>query len=88
RVVAKPNLREVKTSKGETVRLAVFEIADETGKIWVSAWRENAEKTAHLKIGDKIAIKNAYVKKGFGDQLEISTINKTSIELLHGAEGV
>jgi ssDNA-binding replication factor A large subunit len=78
-VATKPMLRDVKTSKGENVKLAVFEIKDETGNIWVSAWRKNAEKAAKLKVGEKIAIKNAYVKKGFGDQLEISTTNTTSI---------
>jgi replication factor A1 len=81
KVAVNPILREVKTSKGELVKLAVFEIEDETGKIWVSAWRENAETAARLKIGDKIAIKNAYVKKGFGDQPEISTRSITDIEL-------
>lgn len=78
-VVTKPLIREVKTSRGETVKLAIFEVRDETGKIWVSAWRKNAEKVANLKIGEKIAIKNAYVKRGYGDQLEISTTNTTSI---------
>lgn len=82
KVAVNPILREVKTSKGETVKLTVLEIEDETGKILVSAWRKNAETAAKLKIGDKIAIKNAYVKKGFGDQLEISTRNITSIEVL------
>jgi replication factor A1 len=81
-VATKPITREVKTAKGEAVKLTVFEIKDETGRIWVLAWRKNAEKTANLKIGEKIAIKNAYVKRGFGDQLEISTMNKTSIEII------
>lgn len=81
-VVTKPMLRDVKTSKGETVKLTVFEIMDETGRIWVSAWRKNAEKAANLKVGDKIAVKGAYVKRGFGNQLEISTRNTTAIEIL------
>ncbi|MCS7115487.1 MAG: OB-fold nucleic acid binding domain-containing protein [Nitrososphaerota archaeon] len=88
RVVVKPSLREVKTSRGEPVKLAVFEIEDETGKIWVSAWRKNAEKVVNLKVGDKIVVKNAHVKKGFGDQLEISAGNATSIETLHEAWGL
>lgn len=79
-VITKPFLRMVKTSRNETVKLTVFEIKDETGSIWVSAWREDAEKAANLKVGDKVTVKNAYVKKGFGDQLEISTKNTTSIE--------
>ncbi|MEM2972474.1 MAG: OB-fold nucleic acid binding domain-containing protein [Candidatus Bathyarchaeia archaeon] len=79
-VATKPMLRNVKASGGEHVKLTVFELKDETGKIWVSAWRKNAETTAKLKIGDKITIKNAYTKKGFGDQLEITTKNTTTIK--------
>ncbi|MDI6805115.1 MAG: OB-fold nucleic acid binding domain-containing protein [Candidatus Bathyarchaeia archaeon] len=79
-VATKPIIRNVKTSERETVKLAVFELKDETGKIWVSSWRKNAETAGNLKVGDKITIKNAFVKKGFGDQLEISTRSTTSIQ--------
>ena len=81
-VVTKPTFRNVKTSKGETVKLTVFEAKDETGRIWVSAWRKHADTVRDLKTGDKVVIKNAYVKKGFGDQLEISTRGTTSITIL------
>ncbi|MGC8896482.1 MAG: OB-fold nucleic acid binding domain-containing protein [Candidatus Bathyarchaeia archaeon] len=79
-VATKPMLRNVKASKGEVVKLAVFELKDETGRIWVSAWQKNAEIAINLKTGDKIIIKNAHVKRGFGDQLEISTKSTTLIE--------
>ncbi|MEM3673361.1 MAG: OB-fold nucleic acid binding domain-containing protein [Candidatus Bathyarchaeia archaeon] len=79
-VASKPITREVKTSKGENVKVTVFELKDETSKIWVSAWRKHAETTGGLKIGEKIIIKNAYVKRGFGDQPEITTKNTTTIE--------
>jgi len=78
-VVTKPMLREVKTSRGETVRVAVFELKDETGRIWVSAWRKHADTAGNLKAGDKILVRNAFVKKGFGDQPELSTRSTTSI---------
>ena len=81
-VITKPTLRNVKTSKGETVKLTVLEAKDETGRIWVSAWRKHADTVRDLKTGDKVVIKNAYVKKGFGDQLEISTRGTTSITIL------
>jgi len=81
-VATKPMLRNVKTSKGELVKLAVFELKDETGRIWASAWRKHADTTSNLKVGDKIIIKNAYVKKGFGDKPEISTKSTTSINVL------
>ena len=78
-VVTKPFFRDVKTSKGELVKLATFELKDETGRIWVSAWRMHAGSVKDLKVGDKIVMKNVYVKKGFGDQLELSTRNTTVI---------
>jgi len=78
-VVTRPMVREVKTSRQEVVKLATFELKDETGKIWVSAWRNHADAVQDLSVGDRIVIKNGYVKKGFGDQLELSTRNSTSI---------
>ena len=78
-VVTKSVVRDVKTSKGEIVKLTVFELKDETGRIWVSAWRKHAETAGTLNVGDKAIIKNAYVKRGFGDQPELSTRNTTSI---------
>jgi len=78
-VVTKPTLRNVKTSKGELVKLAVFELKDETGRMWVSAWRRHADSVKDLKVGGKVVMKNAYVKKGFGEQPEISTRNATSV---------
>jgi ssDNA-binding replication factor A large subunit len=80
-VVTKPMLRNVETSRGEHVKLSVFELKDETGKIWVSAWRKHANVTSNLEAGERVVIKNAYVKKGFRDQPEISTRNATAILL-------
>jgi ssDNA-binding replication factor A large subunit len=81
-IVTKPMLRNIKTVKRELVKLAVFELKDETGRIWVSAWRKHADTVNSLKVGDKVIIKNAYVKRGFGNQLEISTRSITSITIL------
>ena len=81
-VVTKPILRDVKTSRGELVALATFELKDETGKIWVSAWRMHANSAKDLRIGDNVMVKNGYVRSGFGDQLEVSTKTTTSIVLL------
>ena len=78
-VATRPMVREVKTSKQEVLKLATFELKDETGKMWVSAWRNHADYVKDLKIRDRIIIKNAYVKKGFGDQLELATKSATSI---------
>lgn len=82
-VASKPMLRDVRTSRQELLKLATFELKDETGSIWISAWRKHAETAAKLSLGDKIIIKNAYARKGFGDQLEISTRDATSIIVIH-----
>lgn len=78
-VASKPLIRDVKTSTGEVVRLAVFELKDESGKIWFSAWRTHVEPLSHVKIGSRVIVKNAYVRKGFGGQLELSTRETTTI---------
>jgi replication factor A1 len=80
-VATKPVVREVKTLKGELVELGTFELKDESGRIWVSAWREQTDSLKGLRIGDKLAIKNVYVKRGFGDQRELSTKSDTLIVL-------
>jgi len=81
-VVTKPMLRDVKTSKGDAVKLAVFELRDETGRVWVSAWGEKAGSVKDVRVGDSLVIKNGYVRRGFGDQLEVSTRATTFIVLL------
>jgi len=68
-----PESKEVTTSKGETVKLTVFELKDDSGVVRVSAWRQHAEALNGLKIGDKLLLENAYVKKGFGDKMELTT---------------
>jgi ssDNA-binding replication factor A large subunit len=78
-VTTKPVLRDVRTAKEEQLKVATFEIKDDTGRIWVSAWRRQAEAAEKLKPGDRILVKSAYVKYGFADQLEITTRNTTSI---------
>jgi len=78
-VATKPLVREVRTGRGELVKLAVFELKDETGAIWVSAWRKHAEIVGALRVGDRVVVKNAFAKKGFSDALEISTRDATFI---------
>jgi len=82
-VASKPLVQDVKTSRGEVVKLAVFELRDETGKIWFSAWRNHAEAFSNMKVGSRIAVKNAYVRKGFEDQLELSTREATTIAIIN-----
>ena len=77
-----PESKEVTTAKGETVKLTVFELKDESGAVRVSAWRQHAEALSGLKVGDKLFLENAYVKKGFGDKMELSTRSATAISIM------
>ena len=83
-VSQRPLVRKVKTSKGEEVSVASFEIKDETGRIWVSMWRELAEKIEkeELKKGTVIKLDNFYVKKGFNEELEVFSRRNSSFEVI------
>ncbi len=81
-VVSKPVFRKVKTKEGEEVSVASFELEDESGKTWISAWRRCAEKVANLPVDTRLRLSNVYVRKGFGGQLEINTRASTLIEVV------
>jgi replication factor A1 len=80
----KPLIRTVKTSKGENIPVASFEIEDETGKVWVSMWRKLAEKLEKEKLerGTVVKLKNFYVKRGFNEGLEIFSRKDSSFEVV------
>jgi replication factor A1 len=69
--------RDVTTSKGETIKLSVFDLKDDGGSVRVSAWREHAEAFKDLKMSDKVVLQNIYVKKGFGGKIELATRTTT-----------
>jgi replication factor A1 len=77
-----PQIKEVTTSKGEIVKLATFELKDDSGNVQVSAWRQHAEALKGLKIGDKLLLENALAKKGFGEKMELSTRSSTVASIM------
>jgi replication factor A1 len=85
-VATSPSLREVVTSRNEKVAVASFELRDDTGRIGVSVWRKLVEIVKGLAVGTRIKIKNAYVKRGFADQLELTSRSFTSIDILTDPE--
>ncbi len=74
-----PVSREVRTSKGEMVRLASFDLQDETGIVRVTAWREHSETAGDLMIAEKIVLENVYAKMGYNGKMELSTRSATII---------
>lgn len=86
-VITSPDRREV-TVRNENVTVASFDLSDETGKIRVSLWRKLANTAKDFKVGTRIRIRNAYVRKGFGGQLELTSRSATSIEVLPKSESM
>jgi len=87
KVTTIPEHKEV-TIRNEKVAVKSFDLEDETGKVRVSLWRKLAEEAKSLQIGARIRIGNAYVKKGFGEQLEITSRSATLVEVLSGNKDV
>ena len=81
-VTLTPTIREVATSEEEKVAVASFELADDTGKIRVSVWRKLVSTVKDVSAGTRIQIKNAYIRRGFSNQLELTSRMLTSIEIL------
>jgi replication factor A1 len=77
-----PSFGEVKTFQGETIKLASFEVRDETGNIKVLAWREHANVASSLRKGATVILKNFYAKQGLTQKLELSTKTSSSITLV------
>jgi replication factor A1 len=72
-VASLPVTKEVKTGKGELVKLASFDLKDDSGSIRVTAWREHAETVKNLFMGEKVLLENVYPKVGYNGKLELST---------------
>jgi replication factor A1 len=85
-VASTPELREVTTSRNEKVKVTSFSVSDNTGKISVSLWREHAETAKNLPLGTRILFKNIYAKRGFANQLELTTRASTKIEILSNSK--
>jgi replication factor A1 len=81
-VATTPAIREVTTSRKERVKVASFIVADATGKINVSLWRQLADRAKELSVGTRILLKDVYVKRGFANQLELTTRASTKLEIL------
>jgi len=85
-IVSTPKLREVTTSQNEKVKVTSFSVSDTTGEITVSVWREHAESARNLSLGTRVLFRNIHAKRGFSDQLELTTRASTKIRILSGSE--
>jgi replication factor A1 len=74
-------LREVITGRGEQIKLFTFELKDETDSVRVSVWRNQVEQFDNLKLRDRVTVENGFVKKGYGDKLELTTRSGTQFKI-------
>jgi replication factor A1 len=81
-VASAPDVREVTTAQNEQVLLASLDLEDDTGKIRMTLWRHHAEQGKELSIGTRIRIKNAYVKRGFSNLLELASRTSTVVGII------
>lgn len=70
------NPKEI-TVKGQPKQIFYGLIADETGKIPYTAWKD-----LNLQRGTVVKIKNAYAKKGFRDPVELNIGDYATVEVL------
>ncbi len=82
KILTTPTVREVTTPRKERIKVANFDVTDGTGRINISLWRRFAEFAKDLSPGTRILLKNVYAKRGFADQLELTTRVSTRIEVL------
>lgn len=79
-VTSSPLTRDVRTSKGEFVKLTVFTLSDETDNVRVTAWRDHAETASALLIGERVLLENVYAKRNYEGKIELSTKSSTAIK--------
>jgi len=85
-VDSQPETKEITTRMNEKVLLTSFDVADETGKIRLNLWRDQAEAASDLTVGTKLRLTNIYAKRGFSNILELTSRRHTTIETLSSAE--
>jgi len=79
-ILTEPVLKEVLTAKGEKVKVSCFLFGNEKEKVEVSLWRKLASYALKLRVGDKLRLKNVYVKRDFKGTTKVTSGALTSIE--------
>jgi replication factor A1 len=74
-----PGRREIQTKAGDNVALSEILVEDDSGQIWVKAWRNNARLLDRCELGQIISITGVTAKKGFEDKMELTLTAFSSI---------
>ncbi len=68
KVVSKDEMSEVSTMSGKVVKVANAVLQDDSGKVTLVLWAEDAER---IKKGDRVKVENGWVSE-YGGILKIS----------------
>lgn len=82
-----PQVRDVKTSRGEAVKLARIILREEEAEAEVTLWRGRAEEGALLKAGDKVRLIGVKPESKLGGRWRLASFALTRMEVLNGGEG-
>ena len=82
RIIGLPTVRQVQTSRGDTVDIAEFRFRDSSGECKVVFWRDLAKQIAELKQDTKIRLFSVHPRLGFKGGVELSSGPMTYLETI------
>lgn len=83
-LIEEPTIREVLTGQGENVQIGNVRIADDTGDVPITLWRQHAQLAGKLRKGTRVRLFGVRVRPGLGGGAELSSSPATSLELVQG----
>ncbi len=75
-------IKEFTRDDGTVNMVSNIYVSDETGRIRIALWGDNALLVDQLDIDMPVEIMDAYSKSGFNDEVELSAGNRTRINIL------
>ena len=73
--------RSFTRADGSEGKVATLTVGDQTGVVRVSLWQEHADETEGVKVGDVVALRNAYTTAGLFGQTELQLGKLGRLEL-------
>ena len=81
-----PEVRDVKTSRGEAVKLTRIILREEEVEAEVTLWRGLAEEGARLKMGDRVRLIGVKPESKIGGRWRLTSLTLTRIEVFNDGE--
>ncbi|MCK5660090.1 MAG: replication factor A [Methanosarcinales archaeon] len=76
-------VREIKRTDGQIIKVANMHISDNTGRIKITLWGEHADILNDVDIGTNVKITDGYAKEGYGEEaVEVSVGMSSRIDVI------